>query len=37
MINLDQLITQGQIASALLIIAIALVYIAFGRKSSRSK
>ena len=35
--NLDQIITQGQIASALLIIAIALVYIAFGRKSSRSK
>ena len=35
--NLDQIITQGQIASALLIIAIALVYIAFGKKSSRSK
>lgn len=35
--NIDQLITQGQIASALLIIAIALVYIAFRKKSSRSK
>ena len=35
--NLDQIITQGQIASALIIIAIALIYIAFGRKSSRSK
>ena len=35
--NLDQLITQGQIATALLIIAAVLIYIAFGKKSSRSK
>ena len=35
--NLDQFITQGQIASALLIIAVALTYIAFGRKPQSLK
>lgn len=35
--NIDQFITQGQIASALLIIAVVLVYIAFVRKPTRSK
>lgn len=40
--NLDQFITQGQIATALVIIAFALVIIAFGKlertkKPTRSK
>ena len=34
--NLDQTITQGQIAFALLVIAFALIYLAF-KKSPRSK
>lgn len=35
--NLDQIVTQGQIAFALLVIAFALSYLAFSKKSTRSK
>ena len=35
--NLDSVITQGQIAFALLIIAIAVVYYVFAKKPTRSK
>ena len=35
--NIDQFLTQGQIASALLIIAIILVYFVFAKKPTRSK
>lgn len=35
--NLDQFITQGQIASALLIIAVVLVYLVFVKKHTRPK
>lgn len=37
MIDLTPQITQAQIAAFLAIIAIALVYIAFGKKSTRSR
>lgn len=35
--NIDTIATQGQIAFALIIIAFALLYIAFGKRSSKSK
>lgn len=36
-INIDQILTQGQIASALLIIAVVLVYLAFVKRPTRSR
>jgi len=35
--NLDTLITQGQIAAALIVIAFALVIIAFGKLEHRKR
>jgi hypothetical protein len=35
--NLDTLITQGQIAAALIVIAFALVIIAFGKLEQRKR
>lgn len=37
MINFDQFFTQSQIAFALLVIAAALAYLAFGRKMPKKK
>lgn len=37
MTSLDQIMTQGQIAFALIIIAFAVLYYVFGRKPTRSK
>jgi len=37
MINLDQIITQGQIAFALMVVAVAVVYYVFAKKPTRPK
>lgn len=37
MTNLDQIITQGQIAFALMVIAVAVVYYVFAKKPTRPK
>ena len=35
--NLDQIMTSGQIATALIIIAFVLLYMAFGKRPSKSR